>query len=129
VNWRVYVGPPWGEVSARVTLAGTACATLERALAAAGRTEACGLLLGRREAERYAVEVLWVGSNASSTPETAFALDPGEVVAAHDGATTLGLEVLGAWHSHPSGDLTPSARDRAEAWPGQLLLIAANLPL
>jgi proteasome lid subunit RPN8/RPN11 len=34
--------------------------------------------------------------------------------------------LVGAWHSHPGTPATPSARDRAEAWPDWCYLIVST---
>ncbi len=125
--WRAYCGPPFRDVTEQVTLESAVERSLAAALSHGQEIEVCGLLLGRRRGETYVVELLWSAPNLSPTPQSAFVVDPGAVVAAHDAAAERGLEVLGAWHSHPSGDLDPSERDRAEAWPGQLMLIAARV--
>ena len=127
MNWRVYCGPPFRDITEQVTLASSVEHSLAAALSHSPESEVCGLFLGRRSGDTYMVELLWPARNLSPTPRSAFVVDPGAVVAAHDAAAARGLEVLGAWHSHPRGDLAPSARDCAEAWPAQLMLIAAQV--
>ena len=101
--------------------------------------EACGLLLGRRlgrtlggkrseggsDSERRLVEELTLASNVEAErPGSRFVLAPGDFLAADSRARAAGLEILGAWHSHPDGPAEPSAEDAASAWPGWTSLIA-----
>ncbi len=47
-------------------------------------------------------------------------MDPLAWIRAADAASDRGLEVVGEWHSHPRGDVEPSARDIESArsiWP------------
>ncbi|MBI5431907.1 MAG: M67 family metallopeptidase [Planctomycetes bacterium] len=80
--------------------------------------EACGLLLGRREGER--VEVVDARRYPNAVRERAherFELAPPDLMAADREARELGLSLVGTWHSHPDRPATPSALDRAAAWP------------
>lgn len=99
---------------------------LERisALAAAdpGR-EICGLLLGRDND----VETILPAANVSTDPARSFEVDPATLIAAHRAARQGGRQVLGHYHSHPSGDVAPSAADAASASAdGALWLIAGK---
>jgi proteasome lid subunit RPN8/RPN11 len=69
--------------------------------------EACGLLLGR--ANR--VEAVQAAANVSPQPLTRFEIDPAALFAAHRAARAGGPELLGYYHSHPSGHPRPSATD------------------
>ena len=85
--------------------------------------ECCGLLLGRgrriEEARRAA--------NVAADPARAFEVDPGVLIAAHRAARADGLEVVGCYHSHPSGVAEPSARDvEMAAGDGMLWVIVAR---
>lgn len=94
-----------------------------RAAAAASDDEVCGLLLGRDGR----VEQALACRNVAATPATRFELDPAALLAAHRAARGGGLAVLGHYHSHPSGDATPSPRDGADAAPdNSLWLIVAR---
>ncbi len=76
--------------------------------------EACGLLLGNRAHVRLLVEVRNRAARAGE-----FELDALDAAAAERAARGAGLELLGYFHSHPLGDATPSALDRAaDAFPG-----------
>lgn len=93
------------------------------ALAAAdpGR-EVCGLLFGtagRIDSHRPA-------ANVAGDPATTFEIDPAALFAAHRAARAGGAAMTGCYHSHPSGQAVPSARDVAGATPGQYWLIVAG---
>ncbi|MFN3944007.1 MAG: Mov34/MPN/PAD-1 family protein [Allosphingosinicella sp.] len=96
---------------------------LDRLVAAAGAAageEICGLLVGREGA----IEEAWPVANAAPDPRTGFLLDPEAHLAAARRARAEGRAILGHFHSHPSGDLTPSAADAALAGEeGRLWLI------
>ena len=92
-------------------------------VAAAGSVERCGLLLGDR-----ATPTVVEAANVADDPATAFEIDPGVLLAAHRAARKDGgPAVLGCWHTHPTGDPSPSPRDAAAAAPdGQWWLIAGT---
>jgi desampylase len=91
--------------------------------AIAAPREACGLLFG--EGDR--VTAMQVVENVSEEPELRFEIDPAALFAALRAERAGGAKILGYWHSHPSGDATPSAADAAMAAPdGKLWLIAAG---
>lgn len=84
---------------------------LRRAALRAAPREACGVLLGLRRGRR--LEVAEVRELENRSEEAAgFLLDPVGLRAALVEAESVGREVLGAWHSHPSGRLQLSSRDR-----------------
>lgn len=86
--------------------------------------ESCGLLVGHRSNRLLNVLEAWPMRNESSG-DNAFAIDGIALLEAEDEAERKGLEVLGPYHSHPSGLLQPSDQDRrvARAWPGTLWVI------
>jgi proteasome lid subunit RPN8/RPN11 len=87
---------------------------LEQIFAEAARArpqEACGILLGRHRR----IEAAKPAQNVHPTPNTHFEIDPQALVDAHRAAREDGPEVLGYYHSHPSGPAEPSATDRALA--------------
>jgi proteasome lid subunit RPN8/RPN11 len=65
--------------------------------------EACGLIVGIGKKARFVP-----CSNASLEPLDQFLIPPSEYAAAED----MG-EILAVWHSHPSGNCTPSDADLA----------------
>jgi [CysO sulfur-carrier protein]-S-L-cysteine hydrolase len=72
--------------------------------------EACGLLAGKKDRVE---EVIFVRNRAQS-PER-FVMDPYEQLKAFDWLESNGLDLLGIFHSHPTGPETLSATDIAEA--------------
>jgi proteasome lid subunit RPN8/RPN11 len=82
-------------------------ATLIAEAARAAPQECCGLLLGRdgrvTEARRAA--------NVADDPLRRFEIDPAALFAAHRAARDGGPQLLGYFHSHPTGHPVPSATD------------------
>lgn len=102
----------------RVLLAGGVIEPMAAAAAAAYPGEACGLLLGRREADELRVELFWPAVNAAGDPRQTYLVPPLELLAADGEARRTGREIVGIWHSHPDAPAWPSRRDRDEAWEG-----------
>ena len=93
------------------------------ARAAGSRDEVCGLLLGTGG---QAVEAVHC-SNVAAHPATRFEIDPAQLIATFRRARGGGPQVLGCYHSHPSGASEPSPRDAADAASnGWLWLIVSN---
>lgn len=84
---------------------------IEEEAASARPQECCGILLG--EGARL-VKALPT-TNVHALPETHFEVDPQALIDAHRAARDGGLQVVGYYHSHPSGSASPSATDRAMA--------------
>jgi proteasome lid subunit RPN8/RPN11 len=82
---------------------------LEHARAEAPR-ECCGLLIGKEDFVVRSVRARNLDAKA-----TRYLIDPRDHFAAIRGARAEGLEVIGAYHSHPSSAPVPSATDVAEA--------------
>ena len=99
---------------------------LEAMLAAAHAAypcEACGILTG----ESARITAFVAAANVHTSPETRFEIDPQALIDAHRIARGGGPQVLGYFHSHPSGDPVPSATDRASAaHDGAIWAIAAG---
>ncbi|WBY08305.1 M67 family metallopeptidase [Sphingomonas sp. 7/4-4] len=96
---------------------------IQRIFADAAPREACGLLFGApdRITDWQAVE------NVAEEPERRFEIEPGALFAALRAERAGGPKIVGYWHSHPSGDATPSVTDAAMAQPdGKLWLIVAQ---
>lgn len=84
--------------------------------------EACGLLLGMGAILR-ATEA----RNVAADPARTFEIDPAALFAALRDERAGGAQVLGYWHSHPSGDANPSATDAAQAAPdGRVWIIVTQ---
>ena len=86
------------------------CSSGRRAAAEAAPLEACGLLFGADGVDRASVT-----ANVSDDPTRRFEIDPTALIAAMKVERGGGETVIGYWHSHPSGDATPSATDAAMA--------------
>lgn len=81
--------------------------------------EICGLLLG----EGAKITAL-AATNVAADPSRFFEINPAALIAAHRATRAGGPAILGHYHSHPTGDPDPSARDAADAVPdGSLWLI------
>ena len=89
--------------------------------------EACGLIVGRREANRF-----WVTRTVSCentapprTRETRFEIDPRRVIEEERSLRNSEEEVVGFYHSHPASDPVPSNVDRSymALWPDAIWVI------
>ncbi len=93
------------------------------ALARASPVEVCGLLLGCAGQIADIVPC----ANVADDPAIRFELDPRALIAAHRAARGGGPQVIGHYHSHPSGRAEPSPRDAADAAPdGSIWIIVAG---
>ena len=72
--------------------------------------EACGLLAGK-----YARAEKMIGVLNQAQSEVRFVMDPYEQLHAFDWIESNGLDLVGIFHSHPTGPETVSATDMAEA--------------
>lgn len=89
--------------------------------------EACGLLLGRVDGDRTLVQRLEPTRNATTDPaEDTFEVHPEDYLRLDTLARTLGLDVVGVWHSHPDSGARPSRTDLERAWPGWSYLIVGR---
>lgn len=79
--------------------------------------ECCGLLAGTD----CRIEAVIPARNVHPEPRTHFEIDPRALIDAHRAARGTGPNVLGYYHSHPDGEPTPSATDRAMASGSDLL--------
>lgn len=85
--------------------------------------EACGLLLGTSHG------ILEARPTANVAPDRQrhFEIDPAALIAAHRAEREGGPELIGYYHSHPTGLPEPSATDRAQAaGDGRVWAIAAG---
>lgn len=69
------------------------------------------MLLGRGQR----LDGVRVAANVATDRLIHFEIDPAELFAAHRAARTGGPELIGYFHSHPSGHPVPSATDCAHA--------------
>ncbi len=72
--------------------------------------EACGLLAGKNDRVEMALPV----RNQAQSP-VRFVMDPHEQLKAFERIDSTGLDLLGIFHSHPTGPETASVTDIAEA--------------
>jgi desampylase len=85
--------------------------------------ERCGLLFG----DDRRVDRAEPCANVAADPARTFEVDPAALFAAMRAERSGGPRLIGYWHSHPSGDVTPSATDAAMAeGDGKLWLIVAG---
>ena len=80
---------------------------LHEAARAAHPREACGILLGHGERISGFIEA----RNVHPEPETRFEIDPQSLIDAHRSSRAGGPQIIGYFHSHPTGDARPSATD------------------
>ena len=85
--------------------------TLFAEAARAHPLECCGLLLGREGR----IEAVQPAANVHSEPARRFEIDPQALIDAVRAARGGGPELLGYYHSHPTGPAEPSATDREQA--------------
>ncbi len=77
--------------------------------------EACGILAGRENQ----VEKVFSCKNVSNNPTSRYTIAPEELIYVFNSVEEQGLEILGFYHSHPSGPANPSNIDLSEAtWDG-----------
>lgn len=79
--------------------------------AAAVPLECCGLLLGLDDR----ITQVRACANVHLQPDTHFEIDPQALIDAHRDAREGGLQVVGYYHSHPTGPPAPSSTDCAQA--------------
>jgi proteasome lid subunit RPN8/RPN11 len=82
--------------------------------------EACGFLLGSASPDGAAKRVVHArpARNEKRDERTRrYLIAPEQLLAAEQQALDEGLDVVGFYHSHPTGIARPSAFDRAHAWP------------
>lgn len=103
-----------------MTLAAGIAAAIEAHARAEAPRECCGLLVGRGHHVHHAVPT----RNIAERP-TRYEIDPADHFPVIREARAAGLEVLGAYHSHPTGPAAPSPTDLAEAQAEFLYVIAA----
>jgi proteasome lid subunit RPN8/RPN11 len=84
--------------------------------------EACGLLAGRDSKVEHVIEV---SNQAQSTVR--YVMDPIEQLHAFEWIDSNGLDLIGIFHSHPSGPETVSPTDLAEAAYAVVYVILARV--
>jgi proteasome lid subunit RPN8/RPN11 len=81
--------------------------------------ECCGLLLGTADG----IIEFMRANNRAADPERRYEIDPHDHFAAVRCARTRGLDVIGAYHSHPRSAPVPSPTDEAQAFEDFVFLI------
>lgn len=84
--------------------------------------ECCGLLLGTSEAISHALRA----HNRAADPRRRYEIDPQDHFAAIRQGRAQGLDVVGAYHSHPRSSAVPSETDQAQAFEDFVFLIAGG---
>lgn len=103
-----------------------ALVTLTQQSLGSSTLECCGLLLGRGGV----IQAIQPCDNVHPQPATHFEIDPVALIAAHRAAREGGPELLGYYHSHPTGRAEPSATDRASAsGDGRIWAILAGMEI
>jgi proteasome lid subunit RPN8/RPN11 len=74
--------------------------------------ECCGLLAGRDGV----ITRMFAGANAAVNPARSYEFAPYELFAAMKEMRAARLDFLGIYHSHPTGENTPSSTDIARAY-------------
>lgn len=88
--------------------------------------EICGLLVGRHDDDATTVARITRARNlAADRLRDRYTLDPEHFLAVDSVARFDGLEVVGAWHTHPDHPARPSATDREAAWESFSYLIVS----
>lgn len=88
--------------------------------------EACGVFVGERDGDLRRVTAVRRVPNVADAPRVRYELDPEATLAVFDEAAATGMEVVGFYHSHPSGPGRPSTTDREHArWPGRVYVVAS----
>lgn len=87
--------------------------------------EVCGVLGGQCGSATHIESVHHV-PNVATNPRVEYVIDPEAQLDAMEDIEAAGWEVVGFYHSHPTGPTGPSETDAARAtWPGFHYLIVA----
>jgi proteasome lid subunit RPN8/RPN11 len=107
----------------RFTISSSVLIGIREISAVSDGVEACGLLFGADGV----IDDFQAVENVHEAPNRHFEIDPAALFAALRAERAGGRKLIGYWHSHPSGDPTPSATDAAMAAPdGKLWLIVGG---
>jgi desampylase len=107
----------------RIAVSRSVLIGIQRESAIVAPLEACGLLFG----SDAAVTGWQAADNVAQDPARHFEIDPRALFAALRAERAGGARVVGYWHSHPTGDPSPSTTDAAMAAPdGKLWLIVGG---
>jgi len=95
----------------QVQIASTLLMELLEAAALSPDREICGVLLGGPNFIEHAAPA----NNIAANPATTFEIDPAVLFACHRAARNGGHQMIGHYHSHPSGAPEPSRCDAERA--------------
>ena len=101
--------------------------------------ECCGALLGRdgdaavvdsagqgeQTPPREVLDLFPLVNRRDDSPRNRFSVTSEDVLAAEKAARTLGIDVVGWYHSHPDHPAEPSQYDRDHAWPWYSYIIVS----
>ncbi|MBP1923193.1 proteasome lid subunit RPN8/RPN11 [Halorubrum alkaliphilum] len=93
-----------------------------------GKEEVCGVLAGDRgtDGDPSVVTRRYEAENVAETPRTRYLITPEEQLELIERIEADGLDVVGFYHSHPTGPARPSETDAAQAaWPDHSYVICA----
>ncbi|MUW15186.1 hypothetical protein GJ633_11385 [Halorubrum sp. CBA1125] len=91
-----------------------------------GDEEVCGVLAGEHGASDSRVTRTHRTENVAETPQIRYLIDPEEQFEVIERIEAEGLDVVGFYHSHPTGSPYPSGTDAARAtWPDHSYVICA----
>ena len=93
-----------------------------------GEAEVCGVLAGSRgeAGEPAVVSDARRAENVADRPQIRYRIDPEEQLELIEAIEGDGLDVVGFYHSHPTGPTHPSETDAARAtWPDRSYVICA----
>jgi proteasome lid subunit RPN8/RPN11 len=77
--------------------------------------EACGVLAGTYGRTLSRVETTYPTPNVASSPRVTYEIDPEQLFETVETIESAGTEVVGFYHSHPTGPQRPSPTDEAQA--------------
>ena len=91
-----------------------------------GDEEVCGVLAGEYGEETSRVLETHRAENVAETPRIRYRIDPEQQFAISEAIEDAGREIVGFYHSHPTGGPTPSETDVARAtWSDRSYVICA----
>jgi proteasome lid subunit RPN8/RPN11 len=88
--------------------------------------ECCGILLGHSTGNDKTVHLVReLANEREDSRHNRFLITPETLFRAEKEARSLGLDIVGFYHSHPDAPARPSEFDREHAWPTYSYLILA----
>lgn len=90
--------------------------------------EACALLTGEAVGDEFNISAVHPGENVAVDRRRHFEVDPRLILQLQKDMRKGGGEIIGVFHSHPTGSAEPSATDMARAWEKDFLWLIAAMP-